>query len=951
VKKLLLALTLFAFPCYAEDFALQAIGPFSTLNNTDNPLILPADKAADLLNCDITPNGKSVKKRRGYAQAFALTFSSWPVHGVYNFYESGGSDVSLFFHSRQITSSIGGGSATVLYSTATNDTTWQCTDSQGFAYCVNTSRDGLFRSNGSTVTMIAPAANGTMISVTPERLVLGGFASFPNRLDFSKANDFSTWTTGSAATDAINFTITAPGAKLTHITYAFNRVMWFKDSSFGYVLIGNQPLFSDWVIKTVSPNVGTNDNSSVYWNGILYFRGQDAHIYAYDGSNLTKLTRDITTTIAESQSRRTNSWTQSTQAEFESGSVPTDISTTLNPGSLTAKTTSWALTTKPDWQGMTLAYPETLTAPYLNEYDLTTSSGDLNLMWPEEFTSYRDGSGSTLDVWDPFNSGGAGSISSNGSQLVMTSPSSGFSGARSSGAIPNIFKGTTFYVRIDTATVNSSNAFHLYLSSSDASTENNESFALWIRRVNNKICLDRIFQIDSAGTLIDLFGPGSTANQIDVPADLYLYISTSSYSFNLVTSTSIQGTHTYNPTVRNQYVYLAAGANNTVKLDRFSKSPVVIDYTSPVFDTGISSPVWGTFNATYSTGTGGTGNSLSFRSEVSTNGVANWDASVQASTGATLTANPKRYTRTSGRFNFQVATGTVISLSDYSLTSGSSGSFKSAVKNASSLTAWDSLAGNKLDGVGSHTFYIRSSTFIFTVNSVSPSWTSVSLGAIPSVSTGIYFQIRDDIIATSTGTTRLDDFTQNWFEGQAGDKAYAIYHDDSIWWSVASGDGAATNNKILKYDLLNQGWTIYDIPMNGMLVRAQSLYFGGASEGNIFKFGDVDNDNGTAIEAYWKSKDFFADSPFTDKEIANISVAAASVSNSSTTITYAVNSTTYSFTMPLASSGELARVNKNIPAGRVGRTFNIQFGNDAVDQPFEIFGLQIGFRPRSWRPE
>ena len=202
---------------------------------------------------------------------------------------------------------------------------------------------------------------------------------------------------------------------------------------------------------------------------------------------------------------------------------------------------------------------------------------------------------------------------------------------------------------------------------------------------------------------------------------------------------------------------------------------------------------------------------------------------------------------------------------------------------------------------------------------------------------------------TSTHTQSMADFTFNWFEGLASDKTYAIYHDNGLWWAVASGTGASANNKILKYDLLNQGWVIHDLPMNGMYERSQSLYFGSVDAGKIFKFGDVDNDNGSAINAYWKSKDFFGTSPFVDKDYKTLSVFAGSVANSSMTVTYSVSGTSSTaVTIPLYNSRRsFVNFNKNLPL-RVGNTINVQFGNNAADQPFEVYGIQVGTNEKVW---
>jgi hypothetical protein len=295
----------------------------------------------------------------------------------------------------------------------------------------------------------------------------------------------------------------------------------------------------------------------------------------------------------------------------------------------------------------------------------------------------------------------------------------------------------------------------------------------------------------------------------------------------------------------------------------------------------------------------------------------------------------------------------VTSISDFTLNSYSTGTFYSAVKNAASLTGWDSFTANKTDGGGSHTFYIRSSTNAITVRSSTPSWTAVTSGSLPTISTGTYFQIRDDMAAISSTTLpSLSDFTQSWFEGLATDKSYATYFKDALWWSVVAGSGTSTNNRVLRYDFLNGDWYLYDLATNGLLVRNNSLYFGSAAGGYIYKFGDVDNDNGSAINAYWRSKDFFGDSPFVDKELVSMSVAGLSVAASSATVTYTLNgSSATSYTVNLYDANKTTvRVNKNLPLGKIGNTFRVEVGNNAADQPFEVYAIQYGLRQKTWIP-
>lgn len=814
-----IAAAILCAPALAADTVDQTIGPFGTVNNYDNAYTIPANKAQDALNVDVTPGGKSVKKRAGFAQAFALTVTTSPVHGVHFFYDSNGNDVALFFNDCHMTSSVNGGSTAVLFSTGTNGATYQCVDSQGFAYCEDSNRDPLIKTDGSSYSQITTTNNGTMVAVTPDRLVLAGFSSAPNRLDFSKSGDFTTWTVGGQPTDPNQITITAPGSKITHITYAFDRLIWFKDTSFGYVLFG--PTLADWVVRTVSPNIGTRDNSSVYREGVLYFRGSDGHIYSFDGATVVKMTREIQTTISASQTRLSNFWTQTTQA---------------------------------DWAGGT--YDST------TYVDTETSSGNLQTTYPDTFDSFRQGSG-TKNVWGSVtcDSGLTSSIGVSGGvlQLYASATTSGACRFGSNSLSHDISAGGTFYFNVSTFTAINANISYFFVLSTATSLGSVLTFG-------NNVILD--FGCTSGGSLhfTQFQGRKNGVQNFDyvpqsentLPASIKLILTSSKWEVWINGVFTSSGTHTMtlspyyfyweiNPTINTNGVIGA-------QIDNFTVIPETFSYTSPVH-------------------------------------------------------------------------------------------------NAPSLTAWDDFGVTNSAGGGTQTFYIRASTNSFSAGSSTPSWTSITSGQVPSISTGTFFQIRDDFVQTSTGAaSQLNDFTQNWFEGNASDKAYAVYHRDAIWFAVASGTGASSNNRILRYDMLNQGWLLYDIPMDGMYVRNQSLYFGSATGGYIYKFGDVNNDAGAAINAYWKSKDFFVDSPFTDKELGYISTIASSQANSTMTVTYTLSgqtSTSYSFPTYKANSS-FAVSNKNIPTGKSGRTVNIQFGNNAADQPFEVFGIQFGVRPKPW---
>lgn len=819
MKKLLAAILLFASPVFAgEDWVPQAVGPFGGLNNTDSPLIIAADRAQDLLNVDITPGGKSVKKREGYSLFSTLTVSTSAVHGTHTFYDANGNTVDLIFNDIYLSASVAGATPAVIFSTGSNGATWQCVDSQGYAYCVSTARNAIIKTEGVTDVQISPTANGTMIAVSPERLALSGFSAEPNRIDFSKANDFTTWTVGGEPTDPTTKTITAPGSKTTHITYAHGRWYWFKDSSFGFIQEG--AVQADWIVQTISPTIGTLDNTSVYRDEVLYFRGQDAHIYGYDGANLVKLTRDLAQTISGSQSRTQNSYTQTSQSDWNSG-----------------------------------AYDHTVFI------DTDTTSGNLQTLFPDDFSVIRDGVSSTKNVWSRKQlSASTYTITSSGGKLSIDAATSqlALGGIQTTYPIGKLSAGVTIQLTVNSLSSGSNNLFFIRLSTFQY------TFA------GEKGASDTyILFFNNGGSTIEINGPvvagatvlpfSGTAPSATFPLEIKLFISATHISLSYNGTVYAIGTHAQAATMAvDHYVSILYQENTLASAftaDNFAIIPQTFTYTSPV-------------------------------------------------------------------------------------------------KNAPNLTTWGALTANTVNSGGSFQYRLRSSTMSFTAASSTPAWTTVTPGVI-TIATGTYFQVRSSFTVSSVDTTgplTMQDFTVEWYEGSTSDKAYATFHNDGVLWSVTYGAGETTNNRILRYDLINQFWTIYDLPVNGFYVRNQSLYFGSSSAGKVFQFGGVDNDNGSAIEAYWKSKDFFGSSPFADEELANISLSAESIANSTVTVTYTLNgssSTAYNTSL-YNSNSSFIKHNKNISAGRVGNIFNFKFGNDASDQPFQIFGLQYGLRPRSW---
>jgi len=91
-------------------------------------------------------------------------------------------------------------------------------------------------------------------------------------------------------------------------------------------------------------------------------------------------------------------------------------------------------------------------------------------------------------------------------------------------------------------------------------------------------------------------------------------------------------------------------------------------------------------------------------------------------------------------------------------------------------------------------------------------------------------------------------------------QAEAIGFDNKYILSLPNGS-STTNNLNLVYDYAKPGWSLWNIPANCWCVFRTSgrdyLYFGSTTTGKIYRYTPTTySDNGTAISAYYKTKDF-----------------------------------------------------------------------------------------------
>lgn len=908
IKKAL-ALLLLTTACFsAEQVSLNS---FQYLNSNENSLIIAPTESQDLLNVDVTPGGKSVKKRTGYGLYKALS-TGVAVHGLVHFFDSTGNDVQIAGSSTSLYGIVADATPTQIVSSATLNSTWDCADTQGSAYCVNSNRNVYLKTDGATKTWFTTPL-GTMVEATPDRVAVSGVSGTPNTIYFSESGTFTNYTVGLNPTSPFSEVIASQGSKVTHIRWACGKLLWWKDQSFGYLAGTDQFNLEN---NIVSDTVGSFDNSSALDpGGSVWFRGQDGHIWKYDCTGLTKESVKISPYVQASSKRVSNLWSQTSQSDFATGAV------TFNSPSVAVSTT--------------IAVGSVVVSSF--------SGTDT------DSTTFRLGSAVNVTVSTftiRISTNNAGSVENNGCETDNGGQCASWANM---GALAN-WSRVTSSIGVP-CTVNPRTGAGMFSTGLGASPSLPASIILTVKRTSDDfIVASTTSSINSAlcsWTQATLTANPTFAGQ-RIKLELYLHQASGSFiPIYKTTSTYVYGsdiTFYYNSTSNGSWPNLASvlvddivGGSSTITAGSF---------TSRTFDTAFSSSLArGLASWTVSTSTP----IFALQHSTSTTGV--W-STILTSTGSESYVN--RYVRYVASFTVSGSDDANTTFDDASIVSASSGTYYSAVKNAPNLTQWSTFGASVQDNGGSQAFYVRSSTNAFTVRSSTPSWTSQSNGGLITVSTGTYFQARDDFSITSaTSAPTLNEFSFNWFEGSASDQAYSIYFDNSIWWTVAYGAGQSTNNYIFKNDLINDGWTIYDFGTGGFSIQNNSLYFGSTSAGNLFKYGTQTSDNGTAISAYWKSKDFTGQDPWLENQYKQLDTYFARADNATVSVSYFLNTSTTStsYNVGLSSATRTVIVNKKLlPSGKFGTTFNYKVSDSATTSQWELFGFRMIFEPQAYRP-
>ncbi len=939
-----LLLLFLSVPVFSQIRSQQVVGTFSGLDDTNAPNTIDPSRSQAMLNVEANVIGTAVRKRDGYSQQFAMALTTAPIAGSFSYTDINGNRQDIICYDRYCAKSTNLATPTVFISSGGRSgsgaipTRWSFTQSQGTAYMANDARDQIAIYDGSTLHYSTSMPQGAVVEMTKDRLAVADVTASPNSVYYSQSGSYTNFTVGINSYDAYVDNIGAPGDRTSALKFDGGKLAVFKTNSVTLCILGDQYTSQCGIL---SNNIGTLEPLTVTStpDGI-YFRGQDRNYWRLTEDGLTLISRNISNLVASQTAGFVQSNTQTTKADWDAGTQRpvSSWNTSTVLGSVFPSSNTFV-------DAATNAFSS---GTYFNRISTTDVAGisltsttfkadfETGLLTPQWTVSLGNWA---IEAGAPFTSAYHARTASAGNH-TMYAPSTISTGAWMFAGQEETASSNLYFHFITNGTdPNASQGYSLDLSQAGGP----ESVALTKYPGATIIC-----SFTQAGAILRYWKVTRTAaGAFDV------LMSTA----GVVYASQCTGTDTTYNTSTNFVLYSQAANTAVDDFYAFSYSTTGV-FMSRIFDTSFSSPTWGTFNSTFSYITNNVEGQVDFYTRTSTSPNNDmWITRVASSDTLRPGLSGKRYVQYEADLFTFTSTKTP-TVTGVSLISATTGLYQTqCITPGSQITGYGLLScAETKAGNGSLVYYATSAYSCAALPATPPTaWSSVTNGTTLSigVSSSVYIGFAS-LLGSATDQAQVDACTLYWNNGTASPPAWGVYdsNKNSIYWT-SSINNSSTNNRFLKYDLNRQEWFPFDLAVSAPRFINNYLYFGSSTGGYWNLYGNgATSDNGSAINSYFKTKDFGGDSAFSEKDWADVSIVARNAQTGSLNVTWTNNRySTGTYIISLSTSGSVPYIRSNyyLPKTSPATFFNLQFGNNAANQPWEVDGYGLDYSILPWR--
>jgi hypothetical protein len=374
-------------------------------------------------------------------------------------------------------------------------------------------------------------------------------------------------------------------------------------------------------------------------------------------------------------------------------------------------------------------------------------------------------------------------------------------------------------------------------------------------------------------------------------------------------------------------------------------------WTSPVYDTYVSTPIWGTFDASLSSSSVGTQNKIAFSVHSSSDAGVTFGPYAAQTPDLDLDTTQYRFVQYKAEFETEFATITP-RLNSVVLTAASTGTWTSPTLFLSNTMAasWGLFQTAQTTSGSEAAIAYTIKTATYTGGLATAVAVAVTPGSAITASTGAYVVLTAlYTVGVATETAYTDSITINWSEGTTAKSATMKVYKNRLHYCGQTTVG--TENNICYVMDANGAWVRWtNLPVRHLNVVNQNLVMAGSSAtatlgGYVFKLYDTESDNGASLSAYWESKDHFLTKIQNLKAMDRIYVVhKADEATVTTTLKADTGIDSRSYDMNFSTGGAFGIQQRVIDSPINGNSFRLRFGNNAISQPWEVQGYGIMYR-------
>lgn len=920
ILRALVILGLFGAPLWGQQTSFSDFS--GGLNTRISSVLLQDNESPSLQNVVLDKNG-AISRRQGFSNinSVAIGGGAADVNAVFQFDRSNGNKYCVAFSSTSgYYSTDGCGSFTQFISTLTAGNDVNCDAYGDNLYCANNQYDFFF--NGTDDVTFAGPSDLDFIRVFRNRCFGTGKDTNSSRLYWSNLGDCNTWTT---ATDYVDLdaedgdVITGIGPDLYDLL-----IVYKKFSTYAIQFDNANP--SNRKAVNISRSTGAKNHRSIAnYNGAQFFQSVGPHggqpgIYYTDGIKVVEATGKIRSELEGLSNFNANSGRRSldTKADWDAGTFdPFAMSSARGAGFMQSSYTAISQTTSEDWSQGILVNLSTGDIP-----------GSLSLSSSTIQDDFSDLNYTSNLTWNIIHAGG-GFDAAAGYLNVWNVPSDGL-------GYPSI--GTSFVWSTGSLSVSmkfaSGDSGYVYMFPQTLTQQPN-GYRMYY--VTGHVQFQR-----RDGTVLYDFGAVTGWHK-------YTFVRWTGGSWNLSLDDVPVGTASDN-TYTSSVGMVVEDYNNGegVQVDDIYYSLYVPSgsYTSPIFDTAISTPIGGKFVST-TTSVPGESNADFFIRQSSANNGGGWSGWVATSDTLHILMG-KRYQQILVNFYTNISTNTP-ALNAFSFVAASTGTWTSGelfLTNA--MTNWGAFQTQQtVTGSGASIAYaMRVSTYAG--GTASTASFTVTPGSAISHSTGAYVVVMGTwTVYSATETARLDILVINWNEGTSAKSATMAVYKNRLHFCGQTSTGLYNDACYVMDD--RGAWVKWSgIDARHLNVVNQNFTAGKSNPsggGFVHKLYDSDSDDGAAINAFWESKDFPLGNIQNVKAIDRLFIIG---SPEATTLTATLRADTglrsLGYDVDFSTGMGFKIVHKVIDEPLNGNVFRIRFENNAASKPWDVLGFGLLYR-------